>query len=368
MKKVISFILTFALMLSMASCASAPVGVESTPTSMPEKDPATAGAAETSTVTEPATETLTEPPISGTLFLTVSAITFSVVGEAEDIYAGSVPREAVTWSVADESVATFRDGILTATGVGTTTAVAEFEDQRIACSVGCLAATEAELKTLSKEILHSPKRYPPTQSALPDTYFDDAAIIGDSISYVLFQIEAADDLMGSPLFLVRGGAGLQGIVNGFYPIIYRGEPTHPADALAASGVTKAFIMMAQNDLSYTPIDETMEYWKLLMDEITEKNPDVEIFIQSTLPECFDLPHTAEKNQIIYEHNRLLQEYAAGQGFHYLDIAKYIEDHCGNMAAVYSQDDGIHMVRQGCHIWVQVLKTYVEILQIQGQLP
>jgi hypothetical protein len=316
----------------------------------------------TDAVTEP-----TAPVISGTLYLTVSAITFSVVGEAEDVYAGSVPREAVTWSVADESVATFRDGILTATGVGTTTAVAEFEDQRIECTVGCLAATEEELMTLSKDVLYAPKRYPPTQFTLPVTYFDDAAIVGDSISYVLFQIEAADDLMGNPLFLVRGGAGLQSIVEDYYSIIYRGEPTHPADALAASGVTKAFIMMAQNDLSYLSIGETMKYWKLMMDEIVEKNPNVEIFIQSTLPECFDLYYTANKNLTIYEHNCLLQEYAAQQGFHYLDIAKYVEDHFGNMAAIYSQEDGIHMVRQGCHIWIQSLRSYVEILHIQEDM-
>ena len=39
----------------------------------------------------------------GSLFLKVSSITFSVVGETDDIYLGVIPRESVTWESADPS-------------------------------------------------------------------------------------------------------------------------------------------------------------------------------------------------------------------------------------------------------------------------
>ena len=374
MKKVFSIFLVCALVLSMTGCTEAPVAAESTQpaetvaetTGAAETVAETTGAAETVMTTDAVTEP-TAPAISGTLYLTVSAITFSVVGETEDVYVGSVPREAVTWSVADESVATFHNGILTATGVGTTTAVAEFEDQRVECTVGCLAETEEKLMTISRDILRSPKRYPSVdpQGIIP--YFADAAIVGDSISYVLFQIDTAHDSpLGNPTYLVRGGSGILGFIDNTWPMVYQGKEMLLEDAISLTGVKKIFIMLGQNDLGFMSVEDTIRNWKILIERIEEKNPGLTIFVQSVLPESYSDIYTHSKNLRISEYNRLLKEYAEQKGHYYLDIARYVEDHQGYLAEIYSQADHIHMEQQGCLAWIQVLKTYAIMTELSAQ--
>ena len=51
--------------------------------------------------------TLTARAATETLFFTVSRIDFSLVGEKEDIYIGTVPRDKVQWESANPAVATW---------------------------------------------------------------------------------------------------------------------------------------------------------------------------------------------------------------------------------------------------------------------
>ena len=57
--------------------------------------------------------------LEGSLFLKVSSITFSLVGECEDIYLGVIPRELVTWESENPSVVSVENGVLTANGSDT---------------------------------------------------------------------------------------------------------------------------------------------------------------------------------------------------------------------------------------------------------
>ena len=152
----------------------------------------------------------TEPALEGDLFLTVSEMNFSIVGEEEDIYVGTAPRDMITWVSSDESIATFQDGILTAVGVGSTTVYAEYGDQRIDVAVSCLAQTEEELNAMSASVRRSPKRIPPVVEEPSYEYFDDVGFVGDSISYILFQYETRHGHLGNPTFLTRGGVSLNG--------------------------------------------------------------------------------------------------------------------------------------------------------------
>ena len=61
----------------------------------------------------------------GSLFLKVSSITFSLVGESDDIYLGLVPREQVTWESQAPRAVSVENGVLTATGAGSTVNTAE---------------------------------------------------------------------------------------------------------------------------------------------------------------------------------------------------------------------------------------------------
>ena len=122
MKKIIFLLLALSLALSLAACGGT------------QKQTDTGNSTETTvlempTEEEPATAPKAAPVSESNLFLTVSSITFSLVGEQEDIYLGLVPRELVNWESEDPSVVSVANGVLTAVGVGTTTVRASYDDR-----------------------------------------------------------------------------------------------------------------------------------------------------------------------------------------------------------------------------------------------
>lgn len=336
------------LALGLVGCGSS--APETIPTTIPVE---TTAATTLPPETEPPETTMPE----GTLFLTVSQLHFSLVGDSEDIYAGTAPRDYVTWESDDEAVAAFHDGILTATGVGETTVRAIFDGEVLECAVSCLAESQEALEALDEDVLRSPKRYPPEVDPSVNSFFADSAIVGDSISYILFQYETKHELLGHPLFLARGGTSLNGFVRRYKNIYYQGREQNLEDAISHSGVKKVFIMLGQNDLGYRTIEQTFESWDTLLERIWEKSPDVEIYLQSCVDQWADSTKDFAKNEKIRQYNEDLKAYAQEKGCYFVDIAPYVEDHIHSMASIYSMDHGIHLNEDGCIVWMQALNAY-----------
>ena len=311
MRRTLACLLAVIWMLSICGCAADTAEEITTPPI--ETEAATEAAVSTTKagqtdVVESAVAEETEPALPGELLLSVSKIDFSVVGESEDIFVGTADRQQIVWTSADESVITVEDGVLTAVGVGSTTVSAQFGDQVAECTAGCLAATEEELNSLSEEILRAPKRYPTVLENPPLELYSDAAFVGDSITYIMFQNETRHGILGHPLFLVRSGTSLNGLVMRYKNVYYRGVEMNFEDAVAESGAKKIFIMLGQNDLSYMTIEDTMANYKTMVDRIREKSPDIQIHLQSCVPEWFKNGANNEKNEKIDEFNVQLEAY------------------------------------------------------------
>lgn len=338
----------------------------------------TAPPAETAATVEPATETTveaapdetaeTEPTVvEGDLFLKASSVSFSLVGEQEDIYLGVIPRELVSWESDDPSVVSVENGVLTATGVGTTTVRASYADRSVSCTVGCLAETEEALLQLDTDILCAPKRLPPeVDLEEPCTYFDNSAIVGDSITFIMFQWESKSNYLGDMLFLARGGTSLNGIVHRFSNIYYKGTEANLEDAIQQSGVERVYFLLGSNDIG-DPSQRLLyfENWDIMLERIREKSPDVEIIMISNLPQYDDLdrpertqPHIRTYNELMVEYNAQLRQYAEEHGCGYLDLSYYIQDHFGRMAKIYHQDN-YHLNEAGCLSWMKVLRYYAK---------
>ena len=308
--------------------------------------------------TDPATEaeSVTESVLQGTVYLNASSMTFTVVGEIDDLYCGSIPREQITWESADETVAVVENGVVTAVGVGSTTISAEYQGQRLECAVGCLVNEKSEIADLPSEIKNAPKKIPPANDGQVCHFYDDVGFIGDSVSYSLLLRANQTGEFGSATFFVRGGNGIAGYVNRVKTIGYRGQEYSIEDAVAASDVKKLFVMIGVNDLGFLSVEETMDYYRRMMDNILALSPDVEVYIQSLLP-VIDSGIQGAKNVHVNALNDLLRMYAAEKGFYYVDIAPYIRDHTGNMPVSYASDASTHMNYDGTDIWIQVLKLY-----------
>jgi hypothetical protein len=122
MKKMIAVLLVALMVFGMFGC-SQPEDQPATTGIVDTMDPAATVATEnpeTQAATEaPATELpTTESVVQGSLYLNASSMTFTLVGESDDLYCGSIPRELIIWESADETVATVDNGVVTAVGVG----------------------------------------------------------------------------------------------------------------------------------------------------------------------------------------------------------------------------------------------------------
>lgn len=293
----------------------------------------------------------------GTLFLTDEQVTFSVVGEQTSVYAGSVPPEQVKWHSDDPNVVSVEDGVLTATGVGTTRITGQWEDQTVECLAGCLARDREELLLLPKSQLEKPKRIPAKVELEPDAFFADAAIIGDSLSYHLMVQEMQSNLLGHPLFLARKNIGVFNFYHNRINLYYQGAEYPVDDAVAAAGVKKVFFMLGMNDFGYQSPEEYLGYYTGIVERVQEKAPGVEIYIQ-TCPTWYSngLPFS-EFNEKIDTCNRMVAEMAEEKGCHVIDLAAYIEDHVNSMAKEYTMDYQAHLNDKGSIVWLEVLRAY-----------
>lgn len=306
---------------------------------------------------EEATVQETEPEIlEGNLFLKVSSITFSLVGETDDIYLGLIPRELVTWESEDPSIVSVDNGVLTANAVGTTTIHATYYDREVSCSAGCLAETQEELTALGRDVLCQPKRViPEVDMDEPCTYFDDAAIIGDSIIYMMMQTESKGDYLGNIQFIARGGVSMNGMVLRFSNLYYQGKEMYLEDIIAKSQVKRAYIHIGATDIADQALRESfLENWETMLKRIREKSPDVEIVIISNIPRLKERKYSA----FVVEYNEYMRKFAKEHGCMYLDVCYYIQDHEGRIPKHYNLD-GFHLDDEGYLNYMKVMRYYAQ---------
>ncbi len=348
MKKCLTWLLLFTMLLSLAGCGNTAPVETTAQTEAPETTaPAETAAAET----EPAV-------LENQLFLKVSAIDFSLVGECEDIYLGLVPREDVTWESDDPSVVSVENGVLTATGVGSTTIRATYQDTTMEIPAGCLANSWEELAELPNDVLSAPRRLPPQVDLTePCTYFDNDAIVGDSITYFLFQWESKTNYLGDMLFLARGGVSMNGFVMGSKNIYYRGGEMRLENAIGEAKPERVYFLMGSNDVSSkNQRPHVFENWTIMLERIREQHPDVEIVLMSNIPEYDPGWGAQEKNLLIEEYNVQLKQFAADNDCLFLDLNYYCRDHYDRLPERYAQGN-YHMNEAGCLNWMKILRFY-----------
>ena len=320
--------------------------------------------AETMETTEANTEATTEPePITGELFLTVSQITFSTVGETENIYAGTVPIDRVEWKSDDESIIHVAGGMLSAVGVGTTTITASCEGQEISCTAGCLASSVDELRTLPANDLRQPKRLVPE---VPDevlSFYDDAVLVGDNITYGFYNYKNQDGRVDNLQCLYRGSLGIHNLLTHRQNLSYQGSEMHMEDALQKLGCKKAFILLGTNDLQVRTEETVIDELDQLLSKTVEKNPDLQIYLISVLPVANRNMMSNGVNERIRSYNLLLEKYAREPSFHYVPVAPYLEDHIPGFARMYAQDK-YQPNAKGVSAWIDAFRTYAYIQNLQ----
>ncbi len=351
--RALSLALACVVILGLAGCGI--VQMENT------EESTLAMTAETQTQPNPEETTIvqeTEPEIlEGSLFLKTPSITFSVVGESEDIYLGVIPRELVSWQSEAPDVVAVENGILIAVGVGTTTIRASYADREVSCIAGCLAQTQEELEKLDAEVLSTPKWLPPEiDLEQPCTYFDNAAIVGDSITYVLMQNESISNALGDVTFLCRGGVSAMGFVLRSKNLYFGGREQFLEDVVAKSQVERIYVLLGSNDVGAGyDMDTLIGNCRTILERIREKSPEIEIVWISSIPR---FNRSGNYNTRTIEYNSCLRDFAKENNCMYLDLHSYVQDHLGRLPNGYRFDD-THLDETGCNVWMKVMRYYAQ---------
>lgn len=192
---------------------------------------------------------------------------------------------------------------------------------------------------------------PPEALPLPDTYFSDAAFVGDSRTEGLFLYSGLKE--GECLAAV--GATVSSVFTketqetegGKRPIL---------DVLTGLEPERVYVMLGVNELGwFRPEDFIGQYAKVL-DRIREDHPDAEIAVESILPvsAAQDEKHSYVNNDRIDLYNGLLRDLAQEKGCVYLDVASAVAGEDGRLPGEWTFD-GVHLNVAGCQRWLEYLR-------------
>lgn len=201
-----------------------------------------------------------------------------------------------------------------------------------------------------------------------DSYFNDALLIGDSLTdmlsgYVRSRRETEKDLLGTArLFGVKGmniKTACRDVASpGDRTYRYRGKAVSITELITACDAKRVFIMLGVNDVADRPYETVKEQFAQLIDAIREKCPDTEIIIQSVLPITKQYCNL-KGVEITYFNgfNAVLSEVCADHGARFLDFSKDLMDKNGYLAQAFSSDQQFHLSRNGEAIWIRALRLY-----------
>jgi hypothetical protein len=227
---------------------------------------------------------------------------------------------------------------------------------------------EARPKTIHKDkLVPEPVIIPEPRGA---EYFRNAIFIGDSITtgFSIWRehIKIYDETLDDTIIFALGSYGLTNSVRELsersnHPEL-GGVQMRPEDAVAASGVERAFISLGLNDV-LTPLDSFLESYALLVNRILEKSPHVEIIILPVPPYMHEAQPAPDRNAHIAEYNSALGVLAGELGVGFIDSTAPLRCENGGLREEFCGDPPPR--GQGCH-WLP--GAYGEVLRYMAENP
>lgn len=200
-------------------------------------------------------------------------------------------------------------------------------------------------------------------------FFNDAVFIGDSVTlglknYTTSERNNGRECLGKAKFLCAGSMGYTnsrravGTKNSIHPK-YQGKEMLIEDAVKATGAKKVFIMLGMNDFAGYNSSTVKKNVLDTINKIVEKNPNVQIFVESVTPITKSKEHGNFTNTNIDKFNETLKSICKDNSWEYVDISSQLKGDSNALKPEYCGDNtsngmGIHMSFKGCKVWVSYL--------------
>jgi lysophospholipase L1-like esterase len=169
------------------------------------------------------------------------------------------------------------------------------------------------------------------------------------------------DALHGAKFLCAGSYAVRhavGEVGGQYiiSITYQGQQMRPEDALAAMGAKRVFIMLGLNDIGID-VDWALQNWAILLRNLRNKCPDMEIYIQSGTPIWIGGEIGGVNNKNMDRYNTLLKAFCETNGVYFVNVAEALKDSQGGLITEYCSDKYCHLTYAGVRKWIEYLKAF-----------
>ncbi len=185
------------------------------------------------------------------------------------------------------------------------------------------------------------------------SYFDDAAFVGDSITYGM-QVY---NTMTNATVIAHTGINPQTILT--KRVIVDGEETLTVlEALERDDPSKIYVMMGANGVAFFDEVTMMNFYGQLLDSIKEQHPNATIYVQSILPVTAEKNEDARySNDKIDQYNIALMNLAKEKGLYYLNVAEAFKNEEGHLPTEASPKDGMHFGATYYMKWFDYLKSH-----------
>lgn len=224
-------------------------------------------------------------------------------------------------------------------------------------------AEEAPAKTAEErlaepetEVIEAPEPWAPVPEspAVEDTYFSDAAFLGDSRTQGFFLYSGLKE--GSGFYAV--GATVESVFSKAAWEEPDGKRVPLLDALAEVECGKVYIMLGVNELGWTKVESFRERYAAVIDRVRADHPDAVIVLQSILPvsAAQEAKKSYVNNQRILVFNEAIMALAEEKDCPYVNVAEAVATEDGFLRADWNFD-GVHLNPEGCRAWLAYLRTH-----------
>ena len=204
-------------------------------------------------------------------------------------------------------------------------------------------------------------------SGVYDSYFNDALLVGDSLTWTYSHYvrnvrnEGKPDFLGNVKFLASVSMSIR---RASYNVAsesevsfqYGSHPISLTDGVNRYGAKKVFLMLGLNDLAVRKWDDVQDNFRTVIRLLQEKCPTVEtIVIMGVLPVTTKFYDRQEPAWNTF--NPLLEAVCQECGVTFLSFAEEVMDEDGYLDIGYCSDGKCHLNIEGEDIWTRCLRRY-----------
>ena len=196
----------------------------------------------------------------------------------------------------------------------------------------------------------------PESERVTSAYFDDAVFIGDSLTTGIQLYNILPDTT----VLASVGININNIFTNEVISDGNGGQQTILDAAKDIQPAKIYTMLGTNGLKGLGPEETVRYYRQLVQQLKADHPDSIIYVQSLMPineEIFAANYGYElTNAEIDECNELLMQMAGDEEVYFVNCAEAIKDENGELPAEFTTD-GLHFRGEYYNKWIDYLKEH-----------